>query len=269
MDYEKSNRVKYRWEFLSRNEEFEEYREKEKKGTRFEAPDPIKQLLFHWTIFRPWIKMTEDAKSDSEKDLRLKIKEVLTGIPSIEVIHDAEKEDPVTVRLNYSEMHKNYLDLIENLRKEYPKHFKKYGRFLLSINALSQEGDTITIKIHLDRQTTEIMADVGSLLAILKKEAKSIGLDFGKHKNRPPKKIGSKTMTIWDTYDLYLLVWDLIDIDGMELTDVAKRIFPKDFVDPLTLTEDDPIPNPESAIKKVIHYYNKAQEMIDGGWRKI
>lgn len=268
MDDEKSRRVKYRWEFLSRNEEFHDYREKT-KSTGFTGPNPIEQELFYMRIFRPWIEMTTDAESDSEKELRLKIREVVSGIPSIEVIHNSEKEEPVSVRLNYLEMDENYVNLINNLKKEHPKHFKNYGRFLLSINALNKEGDTITIKIHLDRQTGEIMADVGSLLTILEKEAKIIGLDLGKHKNRPPQKIGSKKMTIWDTYDLYLLVWDSIETDGMEPKDVAKLIFPKDFVDPETLNENDPDQNVDSAIKKVIHYYHKAQEMIDGGWEKI
>lgn len=269
MDNQRTKRVKYRWEFLIRNEGLQEYREERRKGAGFIGPNPLEQELFYLKIFRPWNKMTEDAESDTEKELRLKIREVIIGIPSIEVIHDAGKKDPVSVRLNYLEADKNYVDLTSNLKKEHPRHFKKYGRFLLSINAINKEDDTITIKIHLDRQNGEITADVGSLLTILETEAKIMGVNLGKHKNRPPKKMGSEKKTIWDTYDLYLLVWDLIETDGLEPEDVAKNIFPKDFADPETLSKDAPDQNPESAIKKVINYHHKAQEMIDGGWRRI
>jgi len=35
------------------------------------------------------------------------------------------------------------------------------------------------------------------------------------------------------------------------------------------LDETDPDQNPESAIKKVVHYHKEAEKMIAGGWRRI
>ncbi len=69
--YEEQNkRVKYRWEFLSRNEVFQEYRERRRKGTGSIGPNPVEKELFHMRMFHPWTQMTKDAESFNEKKLR-------------------------------------------------------------------------------------------------------------------------------------------------------------------------------------------------------
>ena len=48
----------------------------------------------------------------------------------------------------------------------------------------------------------------------------------------------------------YYKVWDMRQ-EGLPFLEIAREIFPDDFKDPLQLGEDEPHPNPDSALAKV------------------
>jgi hypothetical protein len=142
-----------------------------------------------------------------------------------------------------------------------------------TIHCVDPEDKTIIVKISLDREKGDIIKDINSLLDLLKKEGKTNGLDLMSTKRRKTKEADS----VFEKYDTYLEVWDMVNEkvkEGKPLRDIfretAKEMFQKDFQEPDTLNEDDPDQRPESARKKVEHYYWEAYELIkEGGWRRI
>jgi hypothetical protein len=142
-----------------------------------------------------------------------------------------------------------------------------------TIHCVDPEDQTIIVKISLDREKGDIIKDINSLLDLLKKEGKTYGLNLMSTKRRKTKEADS----VFEKYDTYLEVWDMVNERVRKrkpLRDIfretAKEMFRKDFQEPDTLNEDDPDQKPESARKKVEHYYWKAYKLIrEGGWRRI
>jgi len=68
-----------------------------------------------------------------------------------------------------------------------------------------------------------------------------------------------------DLYGDYLKVWDLVEKKGKKWTEIAKEVFPDDFIDADAQTESHYTPNPEAARIKTEQYYNAACKLIDEG----
>jgi len=79
-----------------------------------------------------------------------------------------------------------------------------------------------------------------------------------------PEKPPTRERHSFDKYDDYLKVWDMRQ-KGLQFPEIAREVFPEDFIDPSKLEEGDPHPNPESALAKVHQYYKEADRMIKSG----
>lgn len=68
-------------------------------------------------------------------------------------------------------------------------------------------------------------------------------------------------------YDKYLEVWDLVQQKGKHWTEIAKVVYPKDFISESEQLESEYEPNPESAVEKVQQHYKTACELIRNAMR--
>lgn len=68
-------------------------------------------------------------------------------------------------------------------------------------------------------------------------------------------------------YGEYLKVWDLVQEKGKKWTEIAKEVFPEDFIsdDALLESTSDHIPDPEGARIKAKQYYDAACKLVEEG----
>jgi len=125
----------------------------------------------------------------------------------------------------------------------------------IPFNAVDQKANTVIIKIHLDRNKTGTIKDIGILLRVLEKQAKQYSINIV----RPRPHL--------DFYKDYLTVYDRRSEDPKEWTwpKIAKEIFPNEMIKNKRGKE---IPDP-NAVGKVRNYFRQAIKMINGGWKKI
>ena len=115
-------------------------------------------------------------------------------------------------------------------------------------------GTELTLNIDLEYDRKVIMEGVENWLKFI---------EIGKRFIRPDKPAPRERQT-FDKYPSYLKVWDMRQ-KGLPFPEIAREVFPDDFKDPSELEEDDPDPNPESALVKVQQYYKEAERLIMSG----
>lgn len=121
-------------------------------------------------------------------------------------------------------------------------NFKDYP--LRAIKAVNRDGNTITIQIKLDQKKENIRRDIDYLLNLLEMEGTHYKVGLKRPKPR------------WDEYDKYLEVYALRK-KNTSWRKIAFQIFPNDV-------------DIDSAMRKVRHYYEQADRMINkGGWQRI
>jgi hypothetical protein len=149
----------------------------------------------------------------------------------------------------------------EQLLKHYKNKFKEplsydwHPWFVAHLYSSNKQKDFETtrmiLEIDLKQDIKYIQSEIGKILSNEKKRLVDKGIIKTSRQNL-------KVMA--DAMKVYRLVKA-----GEKFPAIAKKIFPYDFKNPLTVKETDPDPNPDSAIVKVQQYYKKAKEMIRDG----
>jgi hypothetical protein len=167
-----------------------------------------------------------------------------------------------------------------------PAHGGLDNEFSFAISRVNKKDMTITVKIHLDQPKDRIIKDIKYLLSLLDKEAQFYNIYFGRKKKRPL----NSAKSVYDKYDLLIEIWDKVKKEGKTIPQIAREKFPEIFkfdidrirnalegrkdetsnIMPWDGDEDEPMPiDQESAIRRIRRYYDEAQELINGGWRRI
>jgi hypothetical protein len=105
----------------------------------------------------------------------------------------------------------------------------------------------IGIKIDL-RQVNSISSVKKAVNILIEKK-------YNEYLNRRAMKKSQRYMI---DYDIHLKVGDMHDKEGLTFTQIAQKIFPRDYKD------DNISANPESAETKVKQYYETYQALVDG-----
>lgn len=116
------------------------------------------------------------------------------------------------------------------------------------------KGTELTLNVDLKYDRKVIMDGVKIWLEFIEKGKRFI----------QPDKSPVRDRHYFDLYPKYLEVWDLRQ-QGRPFPEIARTIFPNDFIDQSERKEGDPHPNPGSALVKVQKYYREADRLIKSG----
>lgn len=75
---------------------------------------------------------------------------------------------------------------------------------------------------------------------------------------------GSRKQRYSVDYEILLKVGDM-KREGKKNAEIARKLFPRDF----TVAGKNALQNPESAIRKIGHYYKKYQKLVDEGFKTL
>ena len=89
-------------------------------------------------------------------------------------------------------------------------------------------------------------------------------VEKGKRFIRPDKPAARERQS-FKLYPKYLKVWDLREKEELTFREIAEKIFPYDFEDPLSLPENAPPQEPEAKIDLVEYYYREAKRLVTHG----
>jgi hypothetical protein len=245
-------RKKYKWEFLRRNKDYiKDYlKQKDEK----ETPE---EVMFKWRFAFDLRnrKLVDSNNSNPDFENELELLNVMdpprnasmrawlrnnNGIP-VSLLSPGSEVDGKKIE-HWTMYHKarKIFDIVD--KYNYPQWL------CMSIQILPYYPKTKLIKIFIKEFKKQ--------LDILLKLQRSIS---GINANR----------TRLNLYDRYLRVYDLHEKEKWTFERIAKKIFPREFRNPLKVEVKSREPDPERAIKKVQYYYRDAKRMIDEGWKLI
>lgn len=121
--------------------------------------------------------------------------------------------------------------------------------FITELKPLDDEG-FLTMKIDITRGKEHLLSELRALIDYFK----AIDDD-----------LVSTRRTQLKLYGEYLKVHDLVQKKGKKWTEIARQVFPDDFIDTDAQQETDYYPDPERARIKVQQYYDKARKLIEEG----
>jgi len=278
-----SQRLKYRMEFLRRNDDFKKLNDTFRKMMERIPRNALGFYSKEERSKKELGKLLELSRSlpidDSIVDSDLKLEETVASseMSSIEVAFcNRRYEEPKMAGTKYLQYQEPALflefakrnrqsreDLKEERKCKATKALIEFGRPdppIASLDAVNLEDRTITIKIHLDRKKDDILKDFKLLLHFLHWEAEYLEMDLGS-----PKK------PQWDVYDKYLQAWDLKKANPkMEWSEIAERVIPEEAYPNPNKRGKKKILVQQSSIDKVRYYWREANRMINKeGWKQI
>jgi hypothetical protein len=124
----------------------------------------------------------------------------------------------------------------------------KEPRQLLAIDAVNPKDKTITIRIKLGHNNKTIRADVNYFLKLLREEADYFNVNL-----KSPK---AQT----DKYERCFRVYDLHEEEGRGWDKIAFEVYKDEVKSEKDLAK---------AREKVRKQYDRAKELINGGWQQI
>ncbi len=143
----------------------------------------------------------------------------------------------------------------ERMKKSY--YLLEKDKCFVEDNSL-KDGRYLTLKIDLSKRIEDIEKETKGIIKFFKNIVDNL--------NPPVRETGARKQNI-KLYKRYLEVYKLVEKKGGKWTEIAKEVFPEDFMskDEQLESDSDYIPNPESAIAKVHNYYREARTLIAEG----
>lgn len=246
---EKKERAKLIFECLKRNKRVQETVKKARQtppGTSFDSYKELKDIIPSPTMANLVVMMIITSGKNIPNEFIKSLKQSTIDIQY--PVNDVSSFLP----LDYEESQKGVSEYqkYEKLKQNLPTRWKKVkiGR-LLAIQGVDQKEKTITIRIRLRHDNEAILADMKYLLQLLREEGKYFNVNLGSPKPH------------WGEYRNYLRVYDLYeryrlrkDKGWKEIGFEVYKVSAGDF---------------EKAREKAKKAYNKAKELINGGWQQL
>ncbi len=245
---EEKERAEFIFECLKRNKKVKEVVEKVKSLRPGESLDAYKELrdVIPNPIIANAIVSTLVA---SKKRTSLPAFASFFNTSAIDVVYYIDGT-PSPLPLDYHKLERR----VSEKRKSIPagqwsKLEMKEPKQLFAIDALNREHKTITIRIRMERNDTDIKADVAYLLDLVRGEAESLKINL-----KNPKHQWGKLKNYLKIYDLYQRYrrtedkgWKRI---GLEVYGVSSEAI-------------------EKAADRAKKAFRKAEALINGGWQQL